>query len=910
MHVFLFTDIEGSTRRWEDAPEVMPDALAWHDALLHSAVEFHGGSVFKHTGDGICAVFPDATEAVSAAMVAQRQLADEQQEAEVALRVRMAIHAGTAQARGGDFFGPTLNRTARLMALGHGGQVLLSGAAAELISDGSPPGADLVDLGEHSLADLSKPEHVFQVADPHLTCRFPPLRSAGPRRHNLPIIGSPFIGRRLERDDVGRLVTTSPLVTLIGAGGAGKTRLAVEVAARAIEAFPDGVFFVDLAPISEPSMVVPRVIATLGLVMDRLEDDMSSAGLAVLVDHLGSRRTLLVMDNCEHLIGEVAGLCTAMVAGCRRVAILATSREPLGVLGEVAWRVPSLSLPPAGDLAADVLTASDAVALFSDRARTADPDFRLGPDNAEVVVEICRRLDGIPLALELAAARLRVLSPHQLAARLGDRLRLLTSGARGAVSRHQTLRATLDWGHDLLSEAERNLLRRLSVFRGSFALPAAGAVAGGAGCDVMDVLDDITGLVEKSWLAIDHNDREPRFRLPEIVREYAEEKLAATGEADAIRQQHRDFYLELVDAGIELFAKPASNMRLIQQEHDNLRAGLEWSFAAGDAEATLRFTAGLWVYWVLAGQVLEAVPWLERALTLPGGGSARVGTLNGLGNLLMQLGDHERAESCHREASILAAALGDVAGGAAATGYLGVLRLRRGEREDAERLFEEARAGLESIKGSSMTGWIDFNLGWVNLAGGQVGEAGRYFRRALEAWRPVDADILVAHTLVALALVEAVEGRSEKALALADEAVEASRKLNLTSIVAMALTRVAEVGVALDQPEKAAAALRELLPMLRDMGARAWVPSSLEAAAVAVGARGQMAGAIRILGAAESVRQESGETGRWGPLAAAVDACRDDAEQALARTAADHERQQGRQMTLDAALAFASQSLR
>jgi non-specific serine/threonine protein kinase len=552
---------------------------------------------------------------------------------------------------------------------------------------------------------------------------------------------------------------------------------------------------------------------------------------------------------------------------------------------------------------------SDAVALFCDRARAADPGFRLDPENTEVVVEICRRLDGIPLALELAAARLRVLSPHQLAERLDDRLRLLTGGARGAVSRHQTLRATLDWGHDLLSRPEQELLRRLSVFRGAFALPAVAAVAAGAGADVMDALDGITGLVEKSWLAVDHSDREPRFRLPEIVREYAHEKLAATDEADAIRRRHRDVYLELVDAGIELFAKPASNMRLIHQEHDNLRAGLEWSFAAGDAEATLRFTAGLWVYWVLAGQMLEAVPWLQRALTLPGGGTARVGTLNGLGNLLMQLGDHERSEACHQEASALAASLGDVAGGAAADAYIAVLRLRRGEREEAERIFDEARAGLESVKGSSMAGWVDFNLGWVNLAGGQVGTARAYFRRALEAWRPVDADILVAHTLAGLALVEAVDGRSQEALALADEAVEAARKLVLASIVAMALTRVAELGVALDQPDRAAGALRELLPMLREMGARAWVPSSLEATAVVVGARGDKAGAIRILGAAESVRQESGETGRWGPLATATDACRDGAEQALGRAAADHEWQQGRQMTLDAALAYAIQTL-
>jgi hypothetical protein len=426
--------------------------LARHDQLLRQAIEEYGGTVFKHTGDGCCAVFPPASAGLAAAVAAQLGLAGETWGPGEPLRVRMALHTGAAQARGGDWFGPTLNRAARLLASAHGGQIVVSLTTEELALDDLPAGIGWVDLGEHRLADLERPERVFQVTHAGLQRHFPPLRSLGTRRHNLPAALSPFVGRRAELDDVARLLTTTRLLTLTGVGGAGKTRLALEAAARARPDFVDGVFLVELAGVKDGAVVARQVATAIDMAMDGA--DVPAEMLDRLCRYLEPRRMLLVLDNCEHLVGSAAGLAEAILGRGPNMVMLATSREPLGLPGEVVWRVPPLSLPPSTATTPDDLGGADAVTLFYQRARCVDPAFTLGSANAAAVTQICRRLDGIPLALELAAARLRLLTPKQIVGRLDDCFRLLGSGSRAALPQHQTLAATMDWSYRLLSNTE------------------------------------------------------------------------------------------------------------------------------------------------------------------------------------------------------------------------------------------------------------------------------------------------------------------------------------------------------------------------------------------------------------------------------------------------------------------------
>ncbi|HZO88686.1 MAG TPA: adenylate/guanylate cyclase domain-containing protein, partial [Chthonomonadaceae bacterium] len=457
---FLFTDIEGSTRLWEQHPEAMRSALARHDVLLQEAIEQHSGHVFKTIGDAFCAAFDAAPSALAAALSAQRALASEDWQAPIRLRVRMALHTGAAEARGGDYFGPPLNRVARMLAAGHGGQVLLSQAACDLLGDALPEGVSLRDLGRHRLRDLQQSEHLYQLLHPNLPADFPPLRSLEAFAHNLPVQLTSFIGREKEMEEIKRLLSTAHLLTLTGSGGCGKTRLALQVAADRVEEYADGVWLVELAAIADLGLVPQTVAVALGV----SEEPNRPLG-ETLANYLRPKSLLLVLDNCEHLLTACAQLADTLLRTCPKVRILASSREGLGLLGEALYHVPSLSLPDEKRLPTlEQLSQYEAVRLFVERAVLSRPDFAVTAQNAASVVQICSRLDGIPLAIELAAARARALAVEQLAQRLDDRFRLLTGGSRTALPRQQTLRALIDWSYDLLSEAERTLLRRLSVF--------------------------------------------------------------------------------------------------------------------------------------------------------------------------------------------------------------------------------------------------------------------------------------------------------------------------------------------------------------------------------------------------------------------------------------------------------------
>jgi predicted ATPase/class 3 adenylate cyclase/DNA-binding NarL/FixJ family response regulator len=601
----LLADVEASTRLWESQPEEMAAAVARLDRTVCEIVAAHGGvrPVEQGEGDSLVVAFTRASDAVGCALQLQRaQLAP--------IRLRIGVHTGEVQLRDeGNYIGPTINRAARLRDLAHGGQTILSSTTHDLVVDRLPAEAWLTDLGTHALRDLPRPERVAQLCHPDLRSDFPPLRIADRvAAHHLPVQLTSFVGRAAQITEVRQLLTENRLVTLTGAGGVGKTRLAVQVAGVMANGFGGGVWYVDLAPITDPDVVPVAVARALGL-----PDQPGRSTMDTLVSFIGARQMLAVLDNGEHLADACAALVVALLGTCPGLTVLATSREPIGVAGEVTWRVPSLSL------------ADEAIELFSDRARQVRPEFRLTDDNAPTVVEICRRLDGMPLAIELAAARIRAMSLTEIVDGLRDRFRLLTGGARTAVRRQQTLRASVDWSHALLTESERVLFRRLAVFLGGFDLDAAQAVCGGSDVERYQALDQLTMLVDKSLVVAEESRGRTRYRLLETVRQYALEKLGESGEADAVRARHRDHYTAMA----ALLQRPAqaSHERRIAQaeiEIDNLRASFAWSRENSDIELALRLASSLRPLWLARGRIREGLTWFDAVLTDRNGRHAEV----------------------------------------------------------------------------------------------------------------------------------------------------------------------------------------------------------------------------------------------------------------------------------------------
>ncbi|MDT5174729.1 MAG: hypothetical protein QOG37_1980 [Mycobacterium sp.] len=592
----LLADVEGSTRLWQTQPEEMTAAIARLDLTVCDVISAHHGvrPVEQGEGDSFVVAFARASDAVACALELQRApLAP--------IRLRIGVHAGEVQLRDeGNYIGPTINRTARLRDLGHGGQTVLSGTTEDLVLDRLPADAWLTDLGSHQLRDLPRPERVVQLCHPDLCNDFPPLRAPeSVVAHHLPTQFTSFVGREAEIGDVRQILADNRLVTLTGAGGVGKTRLAVQVATAIAGGFGGGVWLVDLAPITDPDLVPVAVIRALGL-----PDQQGSSTMDMLLRFVGDRRMLLVLDNCEHLLDACAALVVGLQRGCPAVTVVATSREPIGVAGEVCWRVPSLSL------------ADEAIELFADRARRVRPDFRLTDDDAVIAAEICRRLDGVALAIELAAARVRVLSLTEIRDGLHDRFRLLTGGARTAVRRQQTLRASVDWSHALLTEPERVLFARLAVFMGGFVLDAAEAVAGGGDVERFQVLDLLTLLVDKSLVVAESASGRTRYRLLETVRQYALEKLGESGHAAAVRARHRDYYTGLA----AILENPArtGHEQLVEQadtEIDNLRAAFAWNRGNSDIGLAAQLASTLQQLWLGRGRALEGLAWFEAVLT-------------------------------------------------------------------------------------------------------------------------------------------------------------------------------------------------------------------------------------------------------------------------------------------------------
>jgi predicted ATPase/class 3 adenylate cyclase len=610
---FLFTDVEGSTRLWEERPAEARRAIALHDALVRGAVEDHGGYVFSTAGDAFSAAFSTPVTAIDAAVDAQRRLAAAAWPGDVVVSVRMGVHTGMADERDGDYFGPALNRAARLMSSAHGGQIVVSGATQRLVPVAVPDVWALRELGEFRLKDLDLPEVVFQVAGDGLRALFPPLRTASAHRHSLPVQTTSFVGRDELVGAVIAAVRGHRLITLVAGGGFGKTRLALQAAARLGGDF-DSLCVVQLAPVFDAAQVTARVIESMGWVA---AGSTAEAVDRTLVERAGGQSLLVVLDNCEHLVDECARVAQLLVTRCVNVRVLATSRQPLGVPGERLIVVDGLELPTLSASAASV-AQSPAGALFVDRARAVRAEFTLTDANAAAVAAICRQVEGLPLAIELAAARVRALSVGDIAERLTSSLRLLASTARVGDARHRTMEACLTWSFEMLGAGEGAVLRRLSVFAGGATLPACAAVCAGDDLDALDVEDHLVTLVDRSLVAAEDGAAGTRYRLHELVRQFAADRLVDAGESDAIRSRHLDWYAALVrrhSPGVRSLSTLGSVEPLLG-EVDNLAVAVSCALEQKNAASAVRILGGGGEMWAHVGRMRQLSDWWTSTLPL------------------------------------------------------------------------------------------------------------------------------------------------------------------------------------------------------------------------------------------------------------------------------------------------------
>ena len=882
---FLFTDIEGSTRLWEQRRKAMRTALSRHDALLNEVIVRHQGHVFKTVGDAFCAAFAIASDALAATLSLQRALQQDEWQ-DPPLRVRMALHTGAAQQRDGDYFGPPLNRVARLLAIGHGGQVLLSLPAAELVRGSLPQNAHLKDLGSHRLRDLTYPEQVFQLMHPDLPVDFPPLKSLDALATNLPMQLTSFIGREKEMAEVKRLLGTTRLLTLTGSGGCGKTRLALQVAVDLVEEFPDGVWFVDLSSLSESSLVPQMVASALGV-----PEEPGRTRLQTLVDYLKARSVQLVLDNCEHLIEACAQLADTLLRSCPQLRILATSREGMGIAGEVIYRVPSLTLPDPNQLPPiEAFIQFEAVGLFLERASLKQSTFAITRQNAAAVAQVCRRLDGIPLAIELAAARVSNLSIEQIA-QFDDYFRLLTRGSRTAPNRQQTLVAAIDWSYDLLSVGEQTLLCRLSVFAGGWTLNAAERVCsdtlpsspnpfslggekgnevmatnvpprplwergqGGEGIQNEEVLDLLTSLVDKSLVLYDEQEGQGRYRLLETVRRYASQRLERVGEVEETRDRHLRYCLQLAETAETKLQGPeqAEWLQRLEREHDNLRAGLAW---AVEGETRLRLAGALWRFWYRRGYLSEGRSWLENALSKSSEvvEQVRAKALHGAGVLAWSQGDYAAARTFHEDSLALRRQVGDEKGMAVSLNNLGNVARSLGDDAAARSYYEQSldirrKVGDQASIASSLN-----NLGMMARDRADYITALHYFEDSLVIYRELEDAEGIAMALLNLGTVHTEQGNYAAGQGCYEESLAIRRKLGNKLYTAMLLYNLGDVARKQGDNAAALALFRESLSMSHELGNREIIILILVSLAGIAATQRNYQSAARLLGAEESLR--------------------------------------------------------
>lgn len=791
-------------------------ALAIHDALMRRSIEAHHGRIFKTAGDAFYAVFDTAAGALAAALQAQKALHCEQWKDIPSLRVRMALNTGQAEERDGDYFGPALNRVARLLAAAHGGQTLLSATTQTALE--TPPGdVQLRDLGERRLKDLSRPERIFQAVALDLPADFPPLDTLEAVPNNLPTALTSFVGREREIGEAKRLLASTHLLTLTGSGGCGKTRLSLQVAADLLDTFAGGVWFVELAALTDPA----NVPSALAVAME-VHEEPSKPILTSIAESVRNKTVLLILDNCEHLVGACAEVSGTLLRLCPNLRIMASTREALGIAGETVWRVPSLP-------------AAEATRLFVDRALAVAPGFESAEHNAAAITEVCQRLDGIPLAIELAAARVNVLHVDQIAARLNDRFRLLTGGSRTALPRQRTLRAAIDWSYDLLSDAERSLLRRISVFSNGFVLEAAEAVCsdGASGTvPAQSTLDILSRLVEKSLVMVERTEHEARYSLLDMVRQYSRDRLLEAAEAEPMGRRHRDYYIALAEnAAAELHGPDQVKwLDRLDQDHANFRAVLAWCQSDPDGvDHSLRLAAALYRFWFMRGYFEEGRMWLNDAMT--------------------RAGASKRTPDW---AKALRAA--------------GSLASMRGDYVSARSLLEESLSIFREMNDRGAVAATLLNLAQTTQVQGNLALAKSYSEEALAKFRELGAAHGVARALSTLGLMLHYQGEDDRARELVKESLDIFRRLNLKEGVAHDLNLLGVLASSAGDYAAARALHEESLAIHRRSGHKGNMVAALLNLGHAAIWQGDIAGAEVVLHESLDIAQQVAEP-RWTSLA-------------------------------------------
>jgi predicted ATPase/class 3 adenylate cyclase len=854
---FLFSDIEGSTARWERDREAMAAALVRHDALVRAALEARGAYVFKTMGDAFCAAFARPEQAVAAVLDAQRALASEDFSAVDGIRVRMALHLGKADERDGDYFGPPVNRVARLLSIGHGGQVLVSGTVADVLQGALPAQCSLRELGAHRLKDLSQPERVYQLIAPELPETFPALRSLGTFANNLPLQLTSFVGRETEIAEITALLGKHRLVTLTGSGGVGKTRTSLQVAANLLDGSGDGVWFIELAPLASGDYVPTTVAQALGIALGSEGDPVENLVLA-----LKAKRTLLVFDNCEHLVEPVARVLGAILRACPDVKLLASSRQGLGIEGETTYRMPSLAVPNTSSITAAEALRYPSISLFVERAVSVDNRFALTDENAPIIADICRRLDGIPLAIELAASRTKILSPKQLRARLDERFGVLTSSRRDVLPRQQTLRAMIDWSHDLLDERERALFRRLGIFVNGFTLEAAIAVGSGAELDESDVLDVLASLVDKSLVLAEAQDDAARYRLLESTRAYASEKITNAGERDLLADRHlrylRDRFAKLCEER-EQTARAVDSMIMLRTELEDIRFALDGALARSRPIDGGELLADIGALWQPVGLEAEGMARCEMFLAALPAGEARLRARlsTALSILFTESGQKVRGLELAAEAIEYARASGDAESSAKALRQYAEAAVFLRRFDDAERALAQA----ESIPGASVNLRINL-LGTravFSMFHGDLEMAARMQEQLRREWRSVGNSAAEHRSAQNLAEIEHSRGRTQRAIAIIHESLPGARSGADTGTVALLLLNLAGYLAAVDDLSGAVEAARESIEIrARHERDHAHVAFAIEHLALVFALRGDLLRAATLEGHADAALRRHG----------------------------------------------------
>jgi predicted ATPase/class 3 adenylate cyclase len=820
---FVFTDIEGSTRLLDRLGDLYPQVLEDHQRLLREAFTGRGGVEVSTEGDAFFVVFPSPSQAVGAAVEAQRALARYPWPDEGEVRVRIGLHTGEAVFGADNYVGVEVHRAARIAATGHGGQIVASAATQALVEPSAPEGVSFRDLGEHRLKDIPRPEHLYQVTAEGLASTFPQLRSMDVRPNNLPVQLTSFVGRRRELEEIEAAVRESRLLTLTGPGGTGKTRLSIQAAGDLLPDFQDGAFFVGLAPITDPGLVVPTVVQALGL-----REASDRRPIEGIIDHLRDKELLLVLDNFEQVLdaaSEVGQLLTAT----EKVRVLATSREPLGLHGEREYSVPPLGLPDPEHLPPfEGLSQFESVALFIERATAVLPGFAVTNENAPAVAEICARLDGLPLAIELAAARVKILTPQAMLARLDHTLTFLTRGARDVPTRQRTLRDAIAWSYDLLNQEERQLFVRLSVFVGGFDLEATEAVTNPGGELGVDTLDGVASLTNKSLLRqMETVPEEPRFFMLETIREFAVERLAGSPEADDVARRHAAFYLELAEhAGPELTGPNQIHwLERFSAEHDNFRAALTWAERASELDTALRLAGSLWRFWQMRGHLREARERLDRLLALaPESASreARAKALEAAGGVTYWMADMSTARRYYEECLAIRRELGD-------------------RQAIAEALYN-----------------LGFAITYDYGTPANASEARKVFEEALDMFRELGDQGAIARALWAIGTVMYMVRDYEGAMGPLQEGLEIQRRLGNRFDVAWSRFMEGLSLLNLGRTEGVGPAFQEALSILVEAKDTSGIPLLLWGFSALAILEGDGPRAVRLAGAAAAVEEASG----------------------------------------------------